>query len=219
MCVCGHMNHERPDTCDKGAHRGETYCVAGGLPHGNAPATCCLGSSQRLAWPFPHKSMSANNMLSSRPKIFQAAQHVIYVIPSAGAHAHAHAHTHAHARARTHTRAHTRTHARGHAHTHAPAREHGRTHARTRTHTHTHKHTHTHAHAPTPAPAPAPARAPGTTPLDNLQRQHLSSQTSPEGSNPGKPMLWAPRPAPPPGRAKANRLKERAHQFTERRRI
>ena len=125
-------------------------------------------------------------------------------------------HTRTRARTHTHTRAHTHTHTRArmhaHAHTHAPAREHGHAHARRRTHTHTHKHTHTHAHAhaPAPAPAPAPARAPGATPLDNPQ--DLAPQTKPEGSSPGKPMLWAPRPAAQPGRVKANRLKARAPQ-------
>ena len=127
------------------------------------------------------------------------------------------AHTYAHARAHTRTRPFTRTRAR--ARTYAHARAHAHAHAHAFAHTHTHTHAHAPAHAPAPAPAPAPARAPGTTPLDNPRRQHLSSQTSPEGSNPGKPMLWAPWPAPPPGRAKANRPKARAHQLTERRRI
>ena len=128
-------------------------------------------------------------------------------------------HTHTHTRAHTHTR----THAHAHTHTRTPphATTDTRTHAGARTRASTSKRTHTHTHTHTPMrphPRPHPHAHP-TTSLDNPRRQHLSSQTSPEGSNPGKPMLWAPWPAPPPGRAKANRPKaRRAHQLTERRR-
>ena len=79
-------------------------------------------------------------------------------------------------RARTRTRTRTHTHARTHTHTHAHAHAHELAHA----------HAHAHAHARAHAPAPATAHAPGTTHLDNLRRQHESSQTGSKAPGPGK---------------------------------
>ena len=101
-------------------------------------------------------------------------------------HTHAHPHTRAQARARTRPRTHTRT---------RPSTR-TRTHARTRPRAQAH---HAHAHAHAHAPAPAPAHGPGTTHLDNLRRQHVSSRTGSKAPGPGKHVLCAP--GPPRSRA------------------
>ena len=113
-------------------------------------------------------------------------EHAKCVIPTAYTHDHAHAH--ARVFAHTHTGART-THAHAHAHI-TRRRTHARAHPRAQPH-HPHAHAHAHAHAP----APAPAHGPGTTHLDNLRRQHVSSRTGPKAPGPGKHVLCAPGPA------------------------
>jgi len=108
-------------------------------------------------------------------------------------HTHAHPHTRAQARARDRALAYARPSTRT------------RTHARTRPRARAH---HAHAHAHPHAPAPAPAHGPGTTHLDNLRRQHVSSRTGSKASGPGKHVLCAP--GPPRSRAEQSEQAEAA---------